>query len=202
MIPWNGQLLVGTTEVPDRSDPSKVAPSAEEIDYLLRSVNTMFPAANMALSDVHYAYAGIRPLPYVEDAEPSAVTRKALLWEHKQDGLAGLISVIGGKLTTASSLARRCAHTMGLRPEPLPSVTVAAGSASGIQAALWQWAESMASRSGLTASAAHKIASWHGPRAMCVIRTAMMDVQAGNRSAPIPSTSLPRLWTLSVMNMR
>jgi glycerol-3-phosphate dehydrogenase len=73
---------------------------------------------------------------------------------------------------------------MGLRPEPVPSVAVAAGSASGIEAALWHWAESMASRSGLTPSAAHKIASWHGPRAMCVIRTAMMDIEARQPLCP------------------
>ena len=44
VIPWNEQILVGTTEVADKSDPSKVQPAAEEIDYLLRSLLHLFPA--------------------------------------------------------------------------------------------------------------------------------------------------------------
>ncbi|MGA7379230.1 MAG: FAD-dependent oxidoreductase, partial [Terriglobales bacterium] len=38
VVPWNEQLLVGTTEVGDTGDPGKVQPSAQEIEYLLRSV--------------------------------------------------------------------------------------------------------------------------------------------------------------------
>lgn len=173
IIPWNAQVLVGTTEVPDRGDPSKAAPTAAEIDYLLRNVNVIFPTARLTLSDIHFAYAGIRPLPYVKDAAPSAVTRKAILWDHKNDNLSGMISVIGGKLTTAASLARRCARAMGFRPEPQLAVAVAAGSASGVESALWQWAKTIARNSGLPDSVAHQIAAWHGPRAMCIVRTAL-----------------------------
>src|SRR5580693_5953158 len=36
ILPWNEQVLVGTTEVSDTGDPGKTAPSTEEIDYLLR----------------------------------------------------------------------------------------------------------------------------------------------------------------------
>ena len=184
VIPWNDQLLVGTTEVPDRNDPSKVAPSPEEIDYLLQAVNRMFPAARMTNADIHYSYAGIRPLPFVRDAEPAAITRKSLLWDHKHDGLSGMISVIGGKLTTAGSLARYCARAMGFRPEPQASVEVAAGLASGIEGALWHWAETMARRSGLPISSAYQIAAWHGPRAMCVMRRAMTDPLARKPLCP------------------
>ncbi len=184
VIPWNDQVLVGTTEVPDRTDPSSVLPSAVEIEYLLRCVNLVFPSAKVSLADVHFAYSGIRPLPYVKDAEPSAITRKAILWDHKNDGLSGMISVIGGKLTTAASLARRCARMMGLRPEPLAPIAVAPGSASGIESALWHWAKSIARQSGICDSTAHQIASWHGPRAMCVVRIAMHQPEARRPLCP------------------
>jgi glycerol-3-phosphate dehydrogenase len=87
---------VGTTEVPDCEDPSNAAPSADEIDYLLRSVNRIFSSANVSTSDVRFAYAGIRPLRYVKDADPSSVSRKAILWDHRDAGLSGMISIIGG----------------------------------------------------------------------------------------------------------
>ena len=35
--------MVGTTEVPDTGDPSKTTPSADEIDYLIRTVHSYFP---------------------------------------------------------------------------------------------------------------------------------------------------------------
>lgn len=172
IIPWNEQLLVGTTEVPDRDDPPRAEPSDDEIRYLLAAVNEMFPEAKISTDGITYAYAGIRPLPYVKDTEPSAITRRAILWDHKNDELAGMISVIGGKLTTAASLARRCARMMGFRPEPLAPVAVAAGTASGVERALWHWADTMSRRTGLSVSAAQRIALWHGPRAMCIVRAA------------------------------
>jgi glycerol-3-phosphate dehydrogenase len=184
VIPWNGQLLVGTTEVPDCKDPANVEPSTDEIDYLLRSTNRVFPSANVSASDVHYAYAGIRPLPYVKDAKPSAVSRKAILWDHKNDGLSGMISIIGGKLTTAVSLARRCSRMMGFRPEPQVPVSVAAWSASGFETAVSQWAETMARHSQLTPETAHSIVNWHGPRAMCIVRIAMTDPLARQPLCP------------------
>src|SRR5580692_2024092 len=37
VVPWNEQILVGTTEVPDTGDPARTAPSTEEMEYLLRT---------------------------------------------------------------------------------------------------------------------------------------------------------------------
>src|SRR5579864_6243055 len=47
VLPWNEQILVGTTEVPDTGDPSKTAPSQQEIDYLFRTVTQLFPKAKL-----------------------------------------------------------------------------------------------------------------------------------------------------------
>jgi len=38
VLPWNDQILVGTTEVADTGDPGRTVPSAEEISYLVQSV--------------------------------------------------------------------------------------------------------------------------------------------------------------------
>lgn len=175
VIPWNGQILLGTTEIPDRGDPANTQPSTAEIDYLIGSLNRILPNAHVSRADIHYAFAGVRPLPFVKNAAPSAVTRKSILWDHKHDGISGMISVIGGKLTTAASLARKCVRAMGMRPEPQTEVTVAPGNASGIEIALQEWANTVAARRGLNASAAKQIAAWHGPRALSIVRLAGMD---------------------------
>jgi glycerol-3-phosphate dehydrogenase len=63
VVPWNEQVLVGTTEVPDTGDPGRTEPSNEEIEYLLRTVAKLFPKAKVSGHDIKYAFAGVRPLP-------------------------------------------------------------------------------------------------------------------------------------------
>src|ERR1019366_8205076 len=82
ILPWNDQVMVGTTEVADNSDPGKTAPSADEISYLVRSVAQLFPKAKITAQSVKYSFAGIRPLPYSPDNRPSAITRKHILHDH------------------------------------------------------------------------------------------------------------------------
>ncbi|MDH3441853.1 MAG: FAD-dependent oxidoreductase, partial [Gammaproteobacteria bacterium] len=54
--------------------------------------------------DIHYTYAGVRPLPRHDKGPESAITRKHIILKHRKQA-RGLISIIGGKLTTYRSLA-------------------------------------------------------------------------------------------------
>src|SRR5208337_4170136 len=106
--------LVGTTEVPDSGDPAKTAPSHEEIEYLLLTLKQLFPKARISGNDIRYAFAGIRPLANSPGDQPSAITRRHFVHDHARDGAAKMISVIGGKLSTAAALARECARKIGI----------------------------------------------------------------------------------------
>ena len=106
VIPWNKQYLIGTTDIRYEGDPADVVASAEEIKYLLDETNRVFPAAQLDEADIHYAYAGVRPLPKREKGPESAITRKHIIFKHKQQA-RGLISIIGGKLTTYRNLAEQ-----------------------------------------------------------------------------------------------
>jgi glycerol-3-phosphate dehydrogenase len=106
IIPWNGQYLVGTTDIRYEGDPGDVAASPEEIDYLLAETNRVFPHADLAIDDIHFVYSGIRPLPRREEGPESAITRKHIIFRHR-DEARGLMSIIGGKLTTYRSLAEQ-----------------------------------------------------------------------------------------------
>lgn len=119
VIPWSGQLLVGTTEVKDNDDPARVQASADEIVYLLRSFQRLFPAVGFDFSDIRAAFAGVRPLPFVSDRSPASITRSHLILDHTFDRAEGMVSIIGGKLTTAASLAREVGRAAGIPiPEP------------------------------------------------------------------------------------
>ena len=175
VLPWNGMLLVGTTEAPDSGDPGRVRPETEEMEYLLAAFNALLPSRRATRSDIIYSYAGVRPLPHVDDLELSAITRRHLLYEHGFEGASGMLSVVGGKLTTAGSLARQCARALKLNlPEPA-KILVAAAPANGVEAILWQWSRLVATIAGIPEASAAAMAEWHGRNALCIAREAERD---------------------------
>jgi len=185
VLPWNEQVLVGTTEVPDSSDPGKTAPSNEEIEYLLRTVTKLFPKARISAHDVKYAFAGVRPLPNSPGNKASAVTRRHFLHDHTADGAARLISVIGGKLTTAASLARECARMIGI--EVREPKLMAMGPGGSLDPMFDQGILEVAKAGSVSEETARGMMEWHGPRAMDIARMALVSAEL---RAPIcPHTS-------------
>jgi glycerol-3-phosphate dehydrogenase len=175
VLPWNEQVMVGTTEVADTGDPGKTAPSAEEIEYLLRTVVKLFPKAKLSAHDIKYAFAGVRPLPNSRGNKTSAVTRRHFLRDHTPEGAARLISVIGGKLTTASSLARECARKIGIAV-PEPSL-VAMGGGSSLDPMLDHEVLNIARAGSVSEETARGMMEWHGPRAMDIARMALVSAE-------------------------
>ena len=105
IIPWRGLFLIGTTETPFDGDPACVEPTAAEIDYLLAEANSLFPRSRLARESVIYAYSGSRPLLRAS-GNLNKASRDHKLYDHEvEDGLAGLLTMVGGKLTTARSFA-------------------------------------------------------------------------------------------------
>jgi glycerol-3-phosphate dehydrogenase len=186
VLPWNDQIMVGTTEVADSNDPSKTVPSADEISYLVRSVAQLFPKAKITVQSVKYSFAGVRPLPYSPGNRPSDVTRKHILHDHADDGASRMISVIGGKLTTAASLARECARKIGLKAPAEPN-TFAMGPGPALDPLLDDAVLEIARIGAVSEESARGMLEWHGKRAADIARTALVSAEL---RAPIcPHTS-------------
>jgi glycerol-3-phosphate dehydrogenase len=95
-VPWNGRLLVGTTDTGYRPGEEMVV-TREEIDYLLRQLN---PYLNSPLhaDQVVSGYAGVRPLVAAKGVTD---TKKLIRDDEVEfDAQSGLISILGGKWTT------------------------------------------------------------------------------------------------------
>jgi glycerol-3-phosphate dehydrogenase len=107
IIPWNSQYLIGTTDLRFTGDPDRIRASAAEIDYLLTEANRLLPTAGLDRQEIHYTYAGVRPLPFVSTRAAGAITRRHVLHDHAASGVKGLVSIIGGKLTTYRELAQQ-----------------------------------------------------------------------------------------------
>jgi glycerol-3-phosphate dehydrogenase len=174
VLPWNEQILVGTTEVAD-SEPDTTQPSSEEIDYLMNSFLRLFPRSGLTASDIRYSLAGIRPLPYAPGKNHSAVTRHHILHDHRDDGAAGLISLIGGKLTTAASVARDVARKLGAGITEPANVLAAPAQEEDLDSTLRQWSHLVAAKAGIGEECAQAIAEWHGREALTISHAASLD---------------------------
>lgn len=130
IIPWNDLYLIGTTDLRFEGDEDRVVASEEEIAYLLTETNLAIPGAGLTRDDVLYTFSGLRPLPYQAEGAEGAISRKHNVKDHAPQ-IEGLLSVIGGKLTTYRSLAEeavddvykklgRKAPKSKIRTQPLP----------------------------------------------------------------------------------
>jgi glycerol-3-phosphate dehydrogenase len=109
--PWESVTLVGTTDVdhPDDLDAgARISPA--EADYLLAWVSAVFPSLDLAMTDVHATFAGVRPVIGSGKADPSAESRDHACWEE-----GGLLTVTGGKLTTFDAVALDALATLRRR---------------------------------------------------------------------------------------
>jgi len=101
-LPWLGRTLIGTTDNDYQGELTHVAPSVEDIDYLLSAVNEFF-GRELSSSEITGAYAGVRPLISSSDPKKSVdISRKAELYETS----SGMITITGGKLTTWRRMAK------------------------------------------------------------------------------------------------
>ena len=78
--------------------------SAAEMTYLLNEVNQLIPEAKLSPRDVLYTFSGVRPLPYAPGVVEAKIPRSHVLHDHAPD-MPGLVTVVGGKLTTYRQLA-------------------------------------------------------------------------------------------------
>jgi glycerol-3-phosphate dehydrogenase len=114
VLPWGHLTLVGTTDTDFHGDLDDVVADAEDVAYLLQSVNDAFPGAHVGVRDIVSSYAGLRPL--LEGAratKESDISREHEIFEDAD----GLISVAGGKLTTHRAMAQEVVDRVCTRLE-------------------------------------------------------------------------------------
>ena len=97
-LPWLGYAWIGTTDLDFDADPSDVRATRDEIDYLRDSVTPFVGETG----PVRFTNAGVRALVRDDGSESSVSRAHRVVAEHDP---AGLISVLGGKLTGFRAIA-------------------------------------------------------------------------------------------------
>lgn len=120
--PWEGNTLVGTTDLDHEGLAEEPAISKAEVDYLVAALRYQFPGLELSAGDVISTWAGVRPV--VDGGRHGAPSEEArdhiVLEDH------GLISVTGGKLTTFRRIAQ---DTLARAAPRLPSLRASTGEA-------------------------------------------------------------------------
>lgn len=178
IIPWNGQFLIGTTDIRYDGDPADAVASREEVEYLLGETNRVFPAATLSFDSLHYAYAGIRPLPWQEKGPESAITRRHIIRRHGKEA-QGLVSIIGGKLTTYRRLSQQVTdqvfRTLGRPVPPCGTATTPLPGGDGLASAR----TSLAGIEALSAEGRERLLGIYGGRAREIADLAGSDPALG-----------------------
>lgn len=105
-IPYQNNLtLIGTTDESFSGDPSTVAISTDEINYLCKVVNHYFNT-NIDHKQIVSHYAGVRPL-YGESGDTLSQISRDYILELQQQSHPAVINIFGGKLTTYRRLSEQ-----------------------------------------------------------------------------------------------
>lgn len=107
-VPWQGRLLVGTTE--DEATPeTKLTADRGEAEYMLRQLNP-YMAKPLRVEQAVSGFAGLRPLV----AAGSNHSTKELIRDHEVevDEKSGLVSILGGKWTTHRLMAEETVNAV------------------------------------------------------------------------------------------
>ncbi|HEY3182988.1 MAG TPA: glycerol-3-phosphate dehydrogenase/oxidase [Gaiellaceae bacterium] len=129
-VPWEGMLLLGTTDTLYDGDPAAVAVTERDVAQILAEAETAVDGLRGA--QVRASFAGLRVLPGGGDDTASA--RRETVYS---TGPAGMLTVAGGKLTTYRRIALGALealrpqlglHRVDRLPHPLPGAALDAPS--------------------------------------------------------------------------
>jgi glycerol-3-phosphate dehydrogenase len=169
IIPWNGNLLIGTTDIRYHGDLDRVRIEKEEIDYLLRETNRVMPQANLTREHVLYAYSGVRPLPFTANNDEPSITRRHFIRRHPR--VDNLFSIVGGKLTTYRSLAEQAVDLVfqTLERQPPECTTGRARLPGAPTPDFSAFSDDVRRRSGLSEATADHLLRVYGRRASLIL---------------------------------
>jgi len=111
----DGLVMIGITDAPfDGPIPDEPTVGADEEAFLLSSIGRVL-ARTPTREDVVGRFAGLRPL-LAGDGETADLSRRHAVVEHD-----GVVTVVGGKLTTARRMAQDALDHVAARPAAAPA---------------------------------------------------------------------------------
>lgn len=187
--PWEGALLVGTTDEPYEGDPRSLEVTEGDVEQIVRESRSSIEPGVVERERILSSFAGVRVLPQGEGETPSA--RRETVFER---GAHGMLSIAGGKFTTFRRIAlgalEHLQGELGLRaleraPVPLPGAADPDVVADRL----------LRAHPGLEVVGAQQLARFHGSDALELLEPAHADPSLLEPLAPgAPEVVAQVLW--------
>jgi glycerol-3-phosphate dehydrogenase len=127
----DGTLHVGLTDDPIDERPDVPRPTGDEVNFLLETLSPLL-ARPLSVADVVGGFAGLRPL--VAGTDPSRRTADLSRRHLVHRSATGVVTVVGGKLTTYRKMAEDTVDALGLTETPCSTRSVPLVGADGREA--------------------------------------------------------------------
>ncbi len=111
LVPWESRAVFGTTDT-GSGDLDHPTATKDDITYLLHHLNR-YLSVNLTADDIISVYAGYRPLLRARSAEHS--TAKLSRTHAVLQNSSGLVTIVGGKLTTYRRMAQDTVDVLSRR---------------------------------------------------------------------------------------
>lgn len=104
IIPYGNYGLIGTTDTDHLGDPGSLEIHRDEVDYLMEAATRIIPSSRHAR--VIRSFAGVRPTVFELGKTSDQLSREHKILDHdSRDGVAGFVTMLGGKLATYRIMA-------------------------------------------------------------------------------------------------
>lgn len=110
-LPWEDQLMLGTTDEVYEGDPAEVRATEADITQILDEAAISVEDEHLSRDLITYAFAGLRVLPGGPGGVESAKRETVL-----SEGRGGMLSVAGGKWTTYRHIGRTVMNRLAKLP--------------------------------------------------------------------------------------
>jgi glycerol-3-phosphate dehydrogenase len=163
VIPWLDHTLVGTTDTDYNGNLDEVYADKSDVDYLVSELGHYFP--NFKRENIHSTYASLRPLVPKKNKSASDNSRAHRLVDHEQqDGIKGLISILGGKNTAYRGISEEAVNLIIKKLGKNEVCTTAQTLLTGAPAVIPAELEKTARASGLPIATVTHLAYIYGSR--------------------------------------
>ena len=106
-LPWEGVLLIGTTDTPYEGEPDDARVEGSDLDQVFHEASLSLPEEILDRKRILYSMAGLRVLE-LGSSTTAETSREHVITK----GPLGMVSVAGGKLTTHRRIAMDVLHRL------------------------------------------------------------------------------------------
>jgi glycerol-3-phosphate dehydrogenase len=109
ITPWRRYSIIGTIHALYAGRPDDFRVTEEVIEQFIGEINAAYPGAALTPQDVYHVHLGFLPMTnHGDHSDVVKLVRQSQIYDHERDdGIKGLITVVGVKYTTARDVAQK-----------------------------------------------------------------------------------------------